>query len=337
MLHRRTSINTCMGTPSILFKKMHQVKFVEWSPECAETIFSVLLLHSFDDFTIIINIIARWSISIPSRTFLELHGYPSTITGVPARLRVRYSDWDDGDRKTISTGITTLFHSIRNITDKSVYSAQTRPLWHYLSYSARKQVQSATFFILYLKCLYYEVSVTSRFWTTHQSDQGTAGNLLSVIKAFQWLMHLGLLYVDIESAQWENRLHATGIFGHYENYRCHVVLNENKYTTLSRERQMKMCRLKVPGWHSPAVPSCNYGHSFPLYFQKTVACFLMQGESTEKNVDLLTRVWLVCPEIVNSQGCNLKNAFVILSFSLDSEWEPKRQSQRNVTAQIFSR
>jgi len=43
----------------------------------------------------------------------------------------------------------------------------------------------------------------------------------------------------------------------------------------------------------------------------------------------------VCPEIVNSQGCNLKNAFVILSFSLDSEWEPKRQSQMNITAQIF--
>lgn len=162
---------------------------------------------------------------------------------------------------------------------------------------------------------------------------------LSVIKALQLLIHLGLLYVDIESAQWENRQHATGIFGHYENYRCHVVLNENKYTTLSRERQMKMCRLKVPGWHSPAVPNCNYGHSFALYFQTTVACFLMQGESKKKkkNVDLLTRVWLVCPEIVNGQGCNLKNAFVIPSVSLNSEWEPKRQSQMYIIALNFSR
>lgn len=109
-----------------------------------------------------------------------------------------------------------------------------------------------------------------------------------------------------------------------------------KYTTLSRERQMKMCRLKVPGWHYPAVPNCNYGHSFALYFQKAVAFFLMQRES-KTNVDLLTRVWLVCPEIVNGQGCNLKNAFVIPSISFNSEWEPTKQSQKYITTLNFSR
>lgn len=169
--------------------KLHQycLKTSQDTPECPEPIFPVLLLHNFDDCTTtIIIIIAHWSISILSRCtlFLEPHAYPSTITGVPARLRVRNRDWDNGDRKTISTRITTLFHSIRNITDKSVYTVQTRPLRYYLSYSARKQVQSATFFTLNAFIVRYlwphrllnHVSVT-------QADQQTAGNFLFLISS----------------------------------------------------------------------------------------------------------------------------------------------------------
>jgi len=115
-------------------------------------------------------------------------------------------------------------------------------------------------------------------------------DVLSVIKALRWLIHLGATVC----AQWENRQHATGIFGHYENYRCHVVLNENKYTTLSRERQMKMCRLKVPGWHSPAVPNCNYGHSFPSVLSKDWSMLFNAGRKYWKKKCRLVDKSLTC-------------------------------------------
>ncbi len=45
----------------------------------------------------------------------------------------------------------------------------------------------------------------------------------------------------------------------------------------------------------------------------------------------------MCPEIVNGQGCNLKNAFVIPSISFNNEWEPTKQSQKYITTLNFSR
>lgn len=129
--------------------------------------------------------IGVWSGLFQSRRdphFFELQAYPSTITGVPACLRVRNNDWDNRDRKTISTGITTLFHSIRNITDKSVYTAQTRALQYYLSYSARKQVQSATFFTLNAFMSYLWAHILNCV-LVRQADQQTAGNFLSHISS----------------------------------------------------------------------------------------------------------------------------------------------------------